>query len=49
MNGQKKVLIMHRKHLLDIFMEEKYYRKTYEYLWKEARLIMTNIVYFKVK
>lgn len=40
---------MHRKHLLDIFMEEKYYRKTYDYLWKEARLIMRNIVYFKVK
>jgi len=40
---------MHRKNLLDIFMEEKYYRKTYEYLWKEARLIMTNVVYFTVK
>lgn len=30
-------------------MEEKYYRKRYAYLWKEARLIMGNIVYFKVK
>lgn len=29
---------MHRKPLLDIFMEEKNYGKAYEYLWKGSQI-----------